>query len=165
LFTVSGSQTDALVSDYSSKDRPAIGQEARWLVPAVEWPARRIFASFIAQPYRNSEHLSTLLRELANTGIRLPEIGFGTWNYRYGACLIDTAEELVRSQRERERDRDSNGFDKPPASWKRSGFRLETPDGIDTVPFEDRIRYHRRGTLQMPFCSRGIACRESFTEC
>jgi diketogulonate reductase-like aldo/keto reductase len=44
-----------------------------------------------------------LLRELAKTGIRLPEIGFGTWNYsggveplraaiEYGACLIDTAE-------------------------------------------------------------------------
>jgi diketogulonate reductase-like aldo/keto reductase len=44
-----------------------------------------------------------LLRELANSGIRLPEIGFGTWNYRGGveplraaieceAGLIDTAE-------------------------------------------------------------------------
>ncbi len=44
-----------------------------------------------------------LLRELGNSGIRLPEIGFGTWNYgggveplrtaiEYGACLIDTAE-------------------------------------------------------------------------
>jgi len=43
-----------------------------------------------------------LLRELANSGIRLPEIGLGTWNYcggiephraaiEYGACLIDTA--------------------------------------------------------------------------
>ena len=43
------------------------------------------------------------LREQANTGIGLPEIGFGTWNWRggvgplrtaieYGACLIDTAE-------------------------------------------------------------------------
>jgi diketogulonate reductase-like aldo/keto reductase len=43
------------------------------------------------------------LRELANSGIRLPEIGFGTWNYRggvdplraaieCGARLIDTAE-------------------------------------------------------------------------
>jgi len=44
-----------------------------------------------------------LLRELANSGIRLPEIGFGTWNYsggveplraaiECGARLIDTAE-------------------------------------------------------------------------
>ena len=44
-----------------------------------------------------------LLIELAKTGIRLPEIGFGTWNYNggveplraaieYGPCLIDTAE-------------------------------------------------------------------------
>jgi diketogulonate reductase-like aldo/keto reductase len=44
-----------------------------------------------------------LLRELANSGVRLPEIGFGTWNYRggvqplraaieCGARLIDTAE-------------------------------------------------------------------------
>jgi diketogulonate reductase-like aldo/keto reductase len=42
-------------------------------------------------------------RELANSGVRLPEIGFGTWNYHggvqplraaieCGACLIDTAE-------------------------------------------------------------------------
>jgi diketogulonate reductase-like aldo/keto reductase len=44
-----------------------------------------------------------LSKELANTGVRVPEIGFGTWNYEkgveplraameYGACLIDTAE-------------------------------------------------------------------------
>jgi hypothetical protein len=50
------------------------------------------------------EHLSTLLRELANSGICLPEIGFGSWNYsggvepllaaiEYGVCRIDTAEE------------------------------------------------------------------------
>src|SRR5260370_2258534 len=43
------------------------------------------------------------LREMANSGIRLPGIGFGTWNYgggveplraaiESGACLIDTAE-------------------------------------------------------------------------
>jgi len=49
------------------------------------------------------EHLSTLSKEQANRGIRLPEIGFGTWNYRggveplraaieCGARLIDTAE-------------------------------------------------------------------------
>src|SRR6266852_6889399 len=75
LYLASGSQTDALVSDYSSKDRPSIGQEARWLVLAVEWPARRIFAPSIAKLLRNSEHLSTILRELANTSICLPEIG------------------------------------------------------------------------------------------
>jgi hypothetical protein len=40
LFTVSGFQTDALVSDYNCKDRPSVAQEARWLEPAVEWPAR-----------------------------------------------------------------------------------------------------------------------------
>jgi len=50
-----------------------------------------------------SEHLSALLKEQANPGIRLPEIGFGTWNYHEGveplraaiecgARLIDTAE-------------------------------------------------------------------------
>jgi diketogulonate reductase-like aldo/keto reductase len=44
-----------------------------------------------------------LIKELANTGVRVPEIGFGTWDYKrgveplraamaYGACLIDTAE-------------------------------------------------------------------------
>src|SRR5467141_2056869 len=49
------------------------------------------------------EHLSAPSKELANLSIRLPEIGFGTWNYRggveplraaieCGARLIDTAE-------------------------------------------------------------------------
>jgi len=49
------------------------------------------------------EHLSALSKKQANQGIRLPEIGFGTWNYRggveplraaieCGARLIDTAE-------------------------------------------------------------------------
>jgi|SRR5690242_1929502 len=44
-----------------------------------------------------------LLKELAATGVSVPEIGFGTWNYsggveplraamEYGTCLIDTAE-------------------------------------------------------------------------
>ncbi len=82
--TVSGCRTDALVSDCSSKDRPSIGQETRWLVPAVEWPARRIFAPSITQSRGNSEHLSTLLREPASPGVCLPEIGFGTWNYSAG---------------------------------------------------------------------------------
>ena len=46
---------------------------------------------------------SMLLKELASTGAHVPEIGFGTWNYKrgaeplraamqYGACLIDTAQ-------------------------------------------------------------------------
>src|SRR5260370_3111359 len=68
-----------------------------------------------------SEHLSTLLKEQANSGTRLPEIGFGTWNYRggveplraaieCGACLIDTAEaygteevvgQAIKGQRDR----------------------------------------------------------------
>ena len=62
-----------------------------------------------------------LLRELANSGIRLPEIGFGTWNYsggveplraaiECGAGLIDTAEaygteEIVGRAIEGQRDR------------------------------------------------------------
>ena len=62
-----------------------------------------------------------LLRELGNSGIRLPEIGFGTRNYcggveplraaiEYGACLIDTAEaygteEIVGKAIKRQRDR------------------------------------------------------------
>lgn len=46
---------------------------------AVEGPGRRIFAPSITQSRGNSEHLSTLLRELANTSIRLPEIGFANW--------------------------------------------------------------------------------------
>ena len=54
-------------------------------------------------PTHVSEPSSMSLKELANTGVRLPEIGFGTWNYSggveplqaaiaYGSCLIDTAE-------------------------------------------------------------------------
>ncbi len=62
-----------------------------------------------------------LLRELANSGIRLPEIGFGTWNYSGGVeplragiehvpCLIDTAEaygteEIVGKAIKGQRDR------------------------------------------------------------
>jgi diketogulonate reductase-like aldo/keto reductase len=62
-----------------------------------------------------------LLRELGDSGIRLPEIGFGTWNYgggveplraaiEYGACLIDTAEaygteEIVGKAIKGQRDR------------------------------------------------------------
>src|SRR5260370_21282016 len=61
------------------------------------------------------------LRELANSGIRLPEIGFGTWNYSGGVeplragiehvpCLIDTAEaygteEIVGKEIKGQRDR------------------------------------------------------------
>src|SRR6266481_6021749 len=80
-----------------------------------------MFAPSIANPREKSEHLSMLLRGLANTGLRLPEIGFGTWNYsggvkplraaiEYGACLIDTAEaygteEIVGKAIEGQRDR------------------------------------------------------------
>ena len=54
-----------------------------------EWPARRIFAPSIAQSNRNSEHLSTILGELANT-ICLPEIGLGNWEpSRLGTDHID----------------------------------------------------------------------------
>lgn len=112
---------DALVSDYSSKDRPSIGQKTRWLVPAVERPARRIFAPSITPSRGNSEHLSTLLRVLANTSICLPEIEFANQNYsgcveplraaiEYCACLIDTAgeyatEEIVGRAIQDQRDR------------------------------------------------------------
>jgi len=37
LFTASGSQTDALVSGYSSKDGPSTGQKAHWVAPPLEW--------------------------------------------------------------------------------------------------------------------------------
>ena len=46
LFTVSGCQTDALVSDYSSKDKSSTGQKARWAAPPVEWPARGNLGAF-----------------------------------------------------------------------------------------------------------------------
>jgi hypothetical protein len=55
LFTVSGCPTDALVSDCSSKDGRSSGQDTRWLVPAVEWPAQRIFAVSMTQSCGNSE--------------------------------------------------------------------------------------------------------------
>jgi hypothetical protein len=74
LSIVSGSQTDALVSDYSSKSKSSTGQKARWQAPAAEWPARRSFALSIAQPRGKREHLSTLstlLRELVDSGICL----------------------------------------------------------------------------------------------
>jgi len=103
LSIASGSQTDALLSDCSSKGRPSTGQKPSWLAPPVEWPAREILVSSITQPRGKNNHLSALSRELTNKGIRLPEIGFGTWNYcggveplrsaiESGACLIDTAE-------------------------------------------------------------------------
>lgn len=122
LSIVSGSQTDALVSDYNSKNKSSTGQKARWQAPAVEWLARRIFALSITQSRGNSEHLSTHLRELANTSICLPEIGFANQNYsgcveplraaiEYGACLIDTAgeygtEEIVGRAIQDQRDRE-----------------------------------------------------------
>jgi diketogulonate reductase-like aldo/keto reductase len=51
----------------------------------------------------NEEHRVMWTKELGRTGVRIPEIGFGTWNYSggagpirkafdLGACLIDTAE-------------------------------------------------------------------------
>ncbi len=36
LFIASGFQTDALVSDYSSKANPSTGQKACWAAPPVE---------------------------------------------------------------------------------------------------------------------------------
>jgi len=55
------------------------------------------------EPAAAQKPSSMLLKELASTGVHVPEIGFGTWNYKrgveplraamqYGACLIDTAE-------------------------------------------------------------------------
>src|SRR5467141_278048 len=93
---------DALESDYSSKDRPSTGQKARWVAPPLEWSAWGFQVPSKAHP-RKSEHLSMLSTELANSGVRLPEIGFGTWNYlggiqplraaiECGPRLIDTAE-------------------------------------------------------------------------
>jgi diketogulonate reductase-like aldo/keto reductase len=103
LFTVNGYPMDALESDYGSKGSLSTGQKACWVAPPLECSARGFFAPFVAHPREKSEHLSMLLRELANTCIRLPEIGFGTWNYsggveplraaiECGARLIDTAE-------------------------------------------------------------------------
>jgi hypothetical protein len=36
LFTVSGFPTDALLSDYSSRELASIGQKTRWLAPPIE---------------------------------------------------------------------------------------------------------------------------------
>jgi len=57
----------------------------------------------MARLREKAKHLSMLFRELGKTGIRLPEIGLGTWNYsggieplraaiECGVRLIDTAE-------------------------------------------------------------------------
>jgi len=94
---------------------------ARWLAAPTKRPVRGIFAPSIAQPLGKIGHFSALLRELANTGICVPEIGFGTWNYsggveplraaiECGACLIDTAEaygteEIVGKAIKGQRDR------------------------------------------------------------
>ncbi len=71
----------------------------------LEWQAQEFHraAPCMAHPKEKAEPSSVLFRELGKTGIRLPEIGFGTWNYRggvgplraaieCGARLIDTAE-------------------------------------------------------------------------
>ena len=68
-------------------------------------PRSNLVGSLAILEIRNhvSEPGSMFLKELANTGVRLPEIGFGTWNYSggveplqaaiaSGSCLIDTAE-------------------------------------------------------------------------
>jgi hypothetical protein len=49
LSIVSGSRTDALVSDFSSNNKSSTGQKTRWQSPAVEWPARRSFAPSSAE--------------------------------------------------------------------------------------------------------------------
>src|SRR6267142_279452 len=101
-----------------------------------------------------SEHLSALLKEQANPGIRLPEIGFGTWNYREGveplraaiecgARLIDTAEsygtevivgEAIKGRRHQGASPkfqtarlDCGSRKKPPAAGHRSYRSLPTP--------------------------------------
>src|SRR5260370_42439599 len=80
----------------------AAARRTLWCRITIPRTGRQIFAPSIAQSNRNSEHLSRLLRELANTSICLREIGFGNWNYsgcveplraaiEFGACLRDTA--------------------------------------------------------------------------
>ena len=72
----------------------------------MERQPRGIFIPSLLKPRRNTEYLSTVLRELDNARICLPEIRFGTWNYmagveplraaiEYGDCLIDTAGERI----------------------------------------------------------------------
>jgi hypothetical protein len=81
LFTVNGYQMDALVSVCSSKDKSSTGQKARRQAAPIERHPGGIFAPSLLQPRGNTEHLSKVLRELANTRICLPKIRFGTWNY------------------------------------------------------------------------------------
>jgi len=94
---------DAMGSDSGSKEGLSTGQQALRVAPPLECSEWGFFAPFVAHPRKKNEHLSMLLRELGKTGIRLPEIGFGTWNYsggveplraaiECGARLIDTAE-------------------------------------------------------------------------
>jgi len=112
-------------------------------VPAVEGPGRRIFAPSITQSRGNSEHLSTLLRELANTSICLPEIGFANWNYSgcveplraaigYGACLIDTAVERIGT----------NLIDLYQLHWPNLAIPIEEPmSGMEKLVDEGKVRF------------------------
>ncbi len=88
LFTVSGCQTDALVSDYSSKDSPSIGQEARWAAPPVEWPARGNLGAFHGGASRKERTFMfttvIVLREFIQPSYR----GGGNESQSGTSCLI-----------------------------------------------------------------------------
>jgi diketogulonate reductase-like aldo/keto reductase len=50
--------------------------------------------SAVAQPLEGNQHLSSFSRELVGKGIRVPEIGFGTWNYHGGVEPLRAAIEI-----------------------------------------------------------------------
>jgi hypothetical protein len=100
LFTVSGYQMDALVSDYSSKGKSSTGQKARWQAAPIERQPPGVFPPSLLQPHGNTEHLFTVLptRVFAcPKSDSAPGITVEVWNLlaaiEHGACLIDKAEE------------------------------------------------------------------------
>ena len=95
----------ALAAGFLSTVGRELPAEAALAVSGSVVPRSKLLGSLAMneRPTHVSEPGSMFSKELANTGVRLPEIGFGTWNYSggveplqaaiaCGSCLIDTAE-------------------------------------------------------------------------
>jgi hypothetical protein len=91
LFIASGSRTDALVSDYSFKDKPSTGQKAHRLVPTIELQLASFFAASISKAHAN---LHTL-----NEGY--DHVSLGSPQFRYFADPGTLSLEACARRRER----------------------------------------------------------------
>jgi hypothetical protein len=67
LFTVNGCQMDALVSDYSSKDKSSTGQKTRWQAAPIETARTRYLRTF---PYGSVVEIVNIYLRLKKTGRR-----------------------------------------------------------------------------------------------